>query len=276
MSAVRIAPIFDRRPYSEEVLERMAMDALRNTGELLPRRPAAIAIERLIETEFGFNETYEPLDDGVLGEIHFGIEDRPLGIRIARRLGEIRPGDHALEHERRLTLAHECGHGLAHSKLFARSLRREQAPRLPGFDTGQSHIACRDRDICANADRPQSITNDEIWLEWEANFLMAALLLPRRLVLDGVAEWLTGESNGVAPRQLPEIHRQVAVAATAHTFNVSENLAASRLASILPQNQHPDLFETAGVVFPLSHGNLRPPTRLRSQSIRHRVETAKQ
>jgi Zn-dependent peptidase ImmA (M78 family) len=243
MNPDRTAPISERPPHSENTLERLAEDALQRHS-VLPKAPGPVPIERLIEEAFGFNEAYENLEAGVLGETWFGTEDRPVAIRVARRLAEIKAEDPSIDHDRRLTLAHECGHGLAHARLFGDGLRLRRTPRLPGFDDELIHISCRDRDLRVNAIRPTGLTEFELWIEWEANYLMGALLMPRSLVLSFLGPWLTGSQNGVAPRALLPMHRQDAVAAMAHAFNVAHEVAAGRLAQIVPSSLHPDLFDS--------------------------------
>jgi hypothetical protein len=259
--------VFSRTPYSERTLEIIAIDTLRRHESLLPKRPAPIPIDRLVEEMFGFNETYERLERGVLGEIYFGIEERPIAIRLARRLGNLRSSARGLEQERRGTLAHECGHGIAHSKLFADSLRRERAPLLRGFADGQTHIACRERDLAAGSVRPAANSAAEIWLEWEANYLMGALLLPRHLVLQLLGPWIAGASDGIAPRYLPPRRQQTAIVTMSNTFDVAFDLAARRLTVLIPASRHPDFFEPAAIrsVRPQRGARPRSPQRRRNE-----------
>lgn len=244
MNPSRTSLVFSREPYSEHTLETMATDALRKHESLLSKRPAPVPIDRLVEEMFGFNETYERLERGVLGEIHFGMEERPVAIRLARRLGDLRSSTRWLEQERRGTLAHECAHGVAHSKLFADSLRRERAPLLRGFADEQTHIACRERDLALGHIRPAANSVAEIWLEWEANYLMGALLLPRHLVVQLISPWIAGAPDGIAPRYLPPTQQHAAIVAMADTFDVTFDLAARRLAALLPAVRDPDFFES--------------------------------
>jgi hypothetical protein len=236
--------VFDRPPHSERSLESIAADALRRHPNILPDGPGPIRIDQFVEETFGFNETYERLERGVLGEIHFGVEDRPLAIRLARRLGDLRYPTRELEQERRITLAHECAHGIAHSGLFSDSLRRERAPLLPGFADRRTYIAWRGRDRAVGNSRPSRTTAAELWLEWEANYPMAALLLPRQLVMRLISPWVAGAPDGVSFRYLPPDRRRVAVASMADTFDVTLDLAAGRLdAIVVGRIPHPDFFE---------------------------------
>ncbi len=245
MNSSRTSLSGDRRPHSERALEGMASDALRKHFRVIPEQPGQISIDRLVEEMFGFNETYENLDRGVLGEIHFGIDERPIAIRLARRLGDLRSPTRRLEQERRVTLAHECAHGIAHSKLFADRLRREKAPLLPGVAEHQTHIACRGRDLAIGSIRPRATATDEVWLEWEANYLMGALLIPQHLLLKVVSPWIAGPPDGIAPRYLPSSRQHVAIEAVAETFDVTLDLAAQRVEIVVPSARHPDFFDVA-------------------------------
>jgi Zn-dependent peptidase ImmA (M78 family) len=251
--------IFDWPMHCEGELEEMVARALMKHRGVLPAEPGPISIDRLIEEMFGFNETYEDLGPGILGEIRFGIEDRPLGIRIARRLGDIDPANPSIDHERRLTLSHECGHGLAHSKLFADKLRRERDPRFKQFRTEETRIVCHERDINSGTARPAVRSSSDDWLEWEANYLMGALLLPRDLVLSFVRPWLTGRVDGIAPRRLPAGRRSFAIAATATAFQVGEEIAARRLSTLVPNSVDADFFEgTSAAGLPRRHSGDKP------------------
>jgi hypothetical protein len=241
--------------HCEDELERIAADALAQHKSVLPVKPGPIPIDLLIEELFGFNETYEDLEPDILGEIRFGTEGRPLGIRVARRLGEISASNPRINQERRITLSHECGHGLAHSKYFADRLRSERAPRFDGFGTEEVRLACHKRDINPRIVRPSGKSSSELWLEWEANYLMGVLLLPRDLTFRLLKPWFTCASNGVAPRLLPSTRRGAAIAAAANTFDVTEEFAARRLNALVPDVDHPDFFEQT---YPVS-ASLRSP-----------------
>lgn len=269
MKVSRASLTFNRPPHSESTLEAIAADALRKHDRVLPSGPGPVSIDRFVEDSFGFNETYERLEHDVLGEIHFGTEEKPVAIRLARRLGDLRSSSYNVEQERRGTLAHEAGHGIAHSKLFSANLRRDGAPLLPGFAYEERHIVCRGPDLALDTIRPKPNSAAEIWLEWEANYLMGALLLPRHLVLELISTWLVGEPDGIAPRHLPENRQHAAVTAVADVFEVSLDLAARRLRTLIPVVKHPDFFDAV----PRSRS---PRTQLRNGHLRRNRPTPKQ
>jgi hypothetical protein len=241
MTSPRFAYISEWSPQSETRLESVALAALQARG-LLPTRPCAISIERLIEEAFGFSETYEDLAPGVLGEIYFGVEDRPIAIRIALRLGIIDSSALSIDQERRMTLAHECGHGLVHSHFFSARLRALREPRLPGFETDLTHFICREEDISSIRHRPVESVTSVRTLEWEANYLMAALLLPRPLLISLLDTFLRSAFDGVSPLSLPAANRDAAVTTAADAFDVPKELAGWRIDSLFLSEAHPDFF----------------------------------
>lgn len=236
-----VTPVFNRLPHSEAALEKLALQTLHLRPGLLPSAPGEISIERVIESMFGFNETYDRLDTGILGETHFGIENRPLRIRISRHLAELN-SDPGVDHERRETLAHECGHCLAHGQIYSNALAKETAPRLPGFDGSEPYYACRDTTIAPNGAKPRGESSSHEWLEWEANSLMASLLLPMRLVQSALTPWIRRSTSGFAPTILPTSRKAEATAHVSGLFNVSFQLAEKRIDDLLLRSSHPDLF----------------------------------
>jgi Zn-dependent peptidase ImmA (M78 family) len=243
MTSPGFAYILDWVPQSESRLEGTATAALQACNELLPDLPGAIPIERFVEETFGFNETYDELEPGVLGEINFGTEDRPFGIRIAQHLGVIDESSPAIEQERRMTIAHECGHGLAHSALFSARLRALREPCLPGFEFERSHFICRQEDISTLRDRPTQTVITTHALEWEANYLMAALLLPRTLLTELLGPLLRYPIDGVSPVALRAADRANAALLAAKAFGVPTELARWRIASVFSDVAHPDFFQ---------------------------------
>src|SRR3546814_2572699 len=129
---------FAARPfYKPTEIDRICGESLKAAG-LMPDAPEAIRIDRFVEKHFKVSPRYEALPDGVLGFTAFG----PTGVTaivITTALDD--EGGSVSERRIRTTLAHEAGHGLLHTHLFALG---EKPPKL--FEDGHDRpeIMCRD------------------------------------------------------------------------------------------------------------------------------------
>lgn len=246
---------------SEKDLERLAFEALRDCG-LAPEKIRPVPVDLLVERRFGFNETYVPLDPGVLGEIRFDI-DGPREIRLAEKLGDL--DDPSRDIVRRRVLAHECGHGLAHGPAFARSLQRLREPHLPGFEPSPARITCREAVLMGDPGELLRSEDGEALMEWQADRVMHALLMPRPAVVAFLAPWLRGADDGFSGRQLPVAAREEAAHAIAERFEAPLDVARRRLQQLFPA-PIADLFHRPGTPASPPHLNDFRPARHRPQT----------
>ena len=108
-------PFAEQPFYKLDEIESICMEALTNV-ELFPVSPAPVRIDRFIEKRFKVQPSYSALPTGILGFTRFGangVEE----IIVSQALDE--EGTTAAERRLRTTLAHEGGHGLLHTHLFA-------------------------------------------------------------------------------------------------------------------------------------------------------------
>lgn len=160
--------------------ESIARQALEEVG-LMPDSPSEVRIERFLEKKWDITEDYIELPDDVLGQAAFN-EDGLHHIELNRSLAE----DESQPAQRRLrsTIAHESGHGLVHADLWAEvfQLRREgnliPLPSDPSKSFTEFGFSCRSHTIEGGSNRASEFE----WWEYQANQLMAALLLPWHLV----------------------------------------------------------------------------------------------
>ena len=108
-------PFAERLFFEGDEMESIALDALRDVA-LVPDTPSPVRIDRFIEKRFGIVAAYEPVAPGVLGYTQFG-PDGAAQVVVSRELSEERTP--VAERRERSTLAHEAGHILLHSRLFA-------------------------------------------------------------------------------------------------------------------------------------------------------------
>ena len=208
---------FEERPFfEEEELEAIGREALCSVS-LLPQTPAPVRIDRFIEKRFGVVPSYENIGRGVLGYTKFGA-DGAMEVVISRALSE--EGSPSAERRERSTLAHEAGHILLHSQLFA--LRPSvKSPTLFEDDVNllQKTVLCRDQD--------SGSAYDGRWWEYQANQMIGLLLLPRAVVFDALDDLTVTSALGL--RSLDETQREVAARRLADMFDVNPAVARRRI-----------------------------------------------
>jgi hypothetical protein len=218
---------FSERPfYTDEDIERIAEQELRSVG-LYPSSPAPVRIERFVEKRFGITPEYDSLPTSVLGYTRFdrtGVES----IVVARELADERT--RVAERRITTTLGHEAGHGLLHTHLFVLdcfnpSLFGEDQDAQPG------KVLCRDDAVDGRVKKNRGY--DGRWWEFQANMLMGALLLPRKLVGEAIAPRLVQQGSlGVAA--LPDAFRETASRMLSETFDVNPVVGRIRLDQLYP------------------------------------------
>ncbi len=127
----------------------------------------------------------------------------------------------------RTTLAHEAGHGLLHSYLFALD---EKPLHLFDADSHSDHkILCRD----VQGDERKSRAYDGRWWEFQANRAMGGLLCPKTLVQEALNPFLV-TSGSLGAVTLYEKRREEAAHALADIFDVNPIVAKIRITEIYP------------------------------------------
>lgn len=221
---------FSERPYyKEKEIEQICSQELQRVG-LYPKSPEPVRIERFIEKRFRITPSYEyDLPKATIGFTEFGPEG-PIRVVISGTLVE--QDDEVSFRRVSTTLAHEAGHCLLHSYLFplskgSASLFSEEMSREP------SKILCRGNTIDGMAQRSKRYTGK--WWEFQANLAMAALLLPRPLVIQNVKPFVA--SVGLLQVEgLPKDRREKAVRQVAEAFGVNPIVARIRLSGIYPED----------------------------------------
>ena len=206
--------------------ERICENALRQHG-LLPLHPTPIRIDRFVEKHFRTQPTYEHLPAGLLGYTSFG----PRGVEaivVSQAFDD--EGTAIAERRLRTTLAHESGHGLFHTELFA----VETPPQSLFGGTpppDRPSILCRSGDVTGSEMPPNHRPSR---LEYQANKAIGALLLPRSLVRSALASLLVPRGALNKPTLLAA-RRDEAIRLVAETFDVNPVVARLRLGAVFPE-----------------------------------------
>jgi hypothetical protein len=214
-------PFLERPYFTDQQIESTCLDALRSV-QLLPDIPQPIRIDRFVEKKF-VSPSYEPLPDGVLGMTKFG-KDGVQAIIIAEALDQ----DQSRSSERRIrtTLAHEAGHCLFHTYLFALS-----TPGRSLFgdfsEPDKPKVLCRDEGVAGAG----SSYNGH-WWEYQANKAIGALLLPTPLVDAALSDLML--TSGLGFHSFDHSRSEEAVRLLAEVFDVNPAVARIRLSELYP------------------------------------------
>lgn len=207
---------FKERPYfSDSDIENICMDELRAV-DLYPDSPQPIRIDRFIEKRFKVVPSYDDLGDGILGLTKFGR----YGVKeviVSTALEEA--GTVAAERRIRSTLAHEGGHGIFHSRLFATA--NMEALFADMADPSAPKILCRDEGESVTRYKGQ-------WWEYQANRAIGALLLPKPL-LEKALEGFLVVTGMLGFKTFDQTKRDEAVLFLADVFDVNQAVARIRL-----------------------------------------------
>lgn len=119
------------------------------------------------------------------------------------------------EHRYRYTMGHEGGHDIFHRGYFTYN-----PSQLSLFDNAaEAMIQCRALPVNGKT-KPVSEWTDKESMEWQANYLSSALLMPKRMVFKLI---------GSLPPQPDAFRIATYVQAVVKTFNVSWQAAGNRL-----------------------------------------------
>lgn len=174
--------------YDESEIETIMADEFQKAG--LPVLPGTIAvdIDAFIERYLKLIPDFVALPDGVQGATEFYPDGR-VRIKISADLAVRADRQAGAERLLRTTLAHEASHFLLHRTLFLR-----ETASLFG-DAASRQELCRDVRFVA-----AGYTGE--WWEWQANRGMAALLMPRSVLVSEVQRRRDTEDPGLIAAQL--------------------------------------------------------------------------
>ncbi len=217
-------PVREHPYFSDAEVERICSEELR-AFSLYPLSPEPVRIDRFIEKRFGVVPEAEDLPAQILGYTSFGARG-VQAIYVSRALLE----DDTGPAKRRVTttLAHEAGHGLLHAHLFAFEADKNLVLFGRDPDVTMTKILCRNEDTS-----PRS-GYDGRWWELQANMAMAALVLPKALILECLKLHLQARGT-VGALVLPDSQRAAAIHLVSETFDVNPIVAKLRLARLWPE-----------------------------------------
>lgn len=119
------------------------------------------------------------------------------------------------EHRYRFTCGHEAAHSILHAEYF-----KAQAERSRLYGGSVQMVQCRRS--TAQYGKGFRLKTDADWLEWQANQLASAILMPRSMVIAAARDAKRRYRNNVNAPML----------AVAETFNVSNDAAYYRMVDL--------------------------------------------
>lgn len=207
-----------------DIGERVAEDFCPNALET----PTEIDVDRFLTQYLGLTQDFQYLSHcGIyLGMTVFNDTDRVPVFNyerweaefISAKAGRVIIDNMLLEdnqeHRYRFTCLHEGAHKLLHTEYFT-----TQAERLHSTDAAQM-VQCRRS--TAQCGKSCYAKTDADWLEWQANQLASAILMPKRMVIAVARDAKRCCRNNVnAP-----------LSAVARVFNVSNDAAYYRMVDL--------------------------------------------
>lgn len=218
-----------RLSFSTDEIDDICSEALAKSG-YMPKAPEAIRIDRFVERYFQCSAGYEDLPSGAMGYTLFDERGKVLQVRVSSKLED---GLRSSERRVRTTWAHEAGHCLLHSTLFIEEKGQPTFAQTEGKNSNieGKKILCRDSDI-----RPVGRSFDGRWWEWQANRCIGGLLLPKKLVREVLAKFLTESVVTRSPTLLPA-NRKLAEKIVSETFDVNPVVARIRLNEMFPDTK---------------------------------------
>lgn len=137
------------------------------------------------------------------------------------------------EHRYRFTMGHECGHVFLHPPYFEYDPYQMNLADLLGEDCEAAMVQCR-VDLKKSNNGQQKVWTDKDWMEWQANALSSAILMPRKMVMLIVED--------IRKKCVEGIERCYEEADTiSRVFNVSFQAATYRLSELGIMREETDM-----------------------------------
>ncbi len=229
---------------SNDMIERDAENFLKDFDPVCLDCPVDVDIDAFAEFYLGLTPGFFRLTSygGILGMMIFHDKDKvPIYLPEEKRADYYYAGrgevliDASLEndeHRLRSTMAHEAGHWIYHQAYFPRGGESGKEPE-------RRTCACRKPDIAGSG--PKRLISDEDWLEHQANYFSAAILMPRRAMRNFCRDPFI---RSILYKYDPDKALTELSCMVSETFNVSEESAKIRIGQLnLTPVKEPDAYK---------------------------------
>lgn len=212
-----------KRLYFEDSEFEVMMDELRTKAGDCFRTGAGVDVDRVLLGGLGIEADYTDLPPGIMGRTRFP-SDGKVYIEVDRRLSDEAERDATARRRLRTTLAHECGHVACHARLYAQD--RETLSLFPEGAIPEEPE--REPIMCRHETEGTHGYSGE-WWELQANRCMAALLMPRDLLVTSVRRRLDARSLRSVEDAVRMGECETIVRELASEFDVNPVVALRRL-----------------------------------------------
>lgn len=220
---------------SNNEIEDDAEMFIRDFDADLLKNPREVDIEQFAEYYLGLTPEYNNLTHCglILGRMIFNDSDKiPVydtkthtAEYISAKKGTVMIDNTLLDNEHRFrsTMGHEAGHWIFHQSYFYVNPYQMTLFELPD----RISTACRKQDIeGSNCDRKRSLSSDHDWLEHQAKYFSASILMPKeamKLVCNDE------KSHSYFHGQFPQFEEKLLANRVSEIFNVSFESAMIRI-----------------------------------------------
>ncbi len=180
---------------SKSDIEDEAVVFLKENSPNSLQKLGMLDLESIAELKLGLKIEYQKLDDNgeLLGMTIFKtgyVDVLDENNKICKKkfekgtiiLNEILINDLKQQGRYQFTLAHELGHWILHRKEFIEDENQINLFNIVGNTTENDYIKCLNRDVEYNNVISNKLKTDLDWLEWQANYFGASILMPKKLI----------------------------------------------------------------------------------------------
>lgn len=189
MIKIRKSKILRKSDIDNEAIKFLTEYSPKSLQKLEP-----LDLDSIVEFKLGLKIDYQRLDrDGELlgmtifksGHVDVIDENNILCKKKFEKgtivLNEILIDNLRLQGRYQFTLAHEIGHWILHRKEFIEDENQINLFDIVGNTTEDGYIKCLNRDVIDNF-IVNKLKTDSDWLEWQANYFAASILMPKNLI----------------------------------------------------------------------------------------------
>jgi Zn-dependent peptidase ImmA (M78 family) len=168
-----------------EFIEKLGSDFIRENQPEALKTPCAVDVESLIQNNLNLEICNEMLsqDMSILGLISFKDQYLPIYNDFMEQASRyflvgniiLDPRLREVPTRYRFTLMHEGSHWILHRTYYENPSKRDYIFRHTGF----SYVACKKDPKEYSRKNPKEAETDDEWVEWQADNLTGAILMPR-------------------------------------------------------------------------------------------------
>lgn len=207
--------------FADDEFEVMMDDLRGRVGPECFADGQGINIDLVLLRCFEVEADYVNLPSNTLGRTRFAPDGR-VQVEISRDLAEMAETGKTARRRLRTTMAHECGHISCHRQFFLRDFETLSLFTDDETTRPQPAILCRNETVGKHGYKGE-------WWEFQANQCMAALLLPKQLVVPRVAAALASCGQESFENAIREDRAESVLLELSNQFDVSLEATFYRL-----------------------------------------------